>query len=70
MTAIRVPGRELGATAARLLLRRMDPHRWSTPDGGPDATRDAAGNYTVVLPSPLVVRESCGAGAARRGCGA
>jgi LacI family transcriptional regulator len=48
LTAVAQPTYEIGATATRMLIERIETH------GGPEPRR-------VVLPTQLIARESCGA---------
>jgi LacI family transcriptional regulator len=50
LTTVAIGARQLGEEAARLLLRRI-----KSPEGSPE---------NIILPPKLIVRSSCGAGAA------
>jgi len=56
LTSVALPGRELGAAAARLLMDRLVGGR----DGAPAADSGERGGRTsvVTLPAPLIVRQS------------
>ena len=52
LTTVAIGARQLGEEAARLLLRRV-----KSPESPPES---------IILPPKLIVRSSCGAGAARQ----
>jgi LacI family transcriptional regulator len=64
LTTIRQPHREMGETACELLLSMVDPKNYPFKRESETFSEDRAEdnkNLRIVLPTKLVVRESCGA---------
>ncbi|HLI09052.1 MAG TPA: LacI family DNA-binding transcriptional regulator [Ktedonobacteraceae bacterium] len=65
LTTIHHPFKEMGSSAAHLLLSMINTDNSLTPEEGdlpvPDSTEQGAGTPRILLPTHLVVRESCGA---------
>lgn len=65
LTTIRQPHREMGERACELLLSMIDPTNYSftrhTEDAFSGIEEEGNGHVRVLLPTKLVVRESCGA---------
>jgi LacI family transcriptional regulator len=64
LTTIRQPLRDMGAVACKLLLSLVDPRNYPFASGEETFCRNGeAGNKNLrlLLPTKLIVRESCGA---------
>lgn len=64
LTTIRQPHREMGETACELLLSLVDPRNYSFQHTRETFSRTGEGgskNLRLLLPTKLIVRESCGA---------
>lgn len=64
LTTIRQPLREMGATACRLLLSLIEPKNYPFEQNGETFSGTGEGgskNLRLLLPTKLIVRESCGA---------
>jgi LacI family transcriptional regulator len=64
LTTVRQPLREMGATACKLLLSLVDPKNYPFEHTGETFSGTGEGgskNLRLLLPTKLIVRESCGA---------